>query len=162
PLGELRIAFFADNGIASPEPETAAAVRAAANALAEEVRSMEERRPPGIEESFDLEMRWIGPDGGDGLRGFLAMLGSTTTHPLLEGWLGKLEPYRTNLAGFSGYWMALDQFRARMFAFLQDYDAILSPVCARAAVPHGASIEEDTFRGFSYTMTHNITGWPAA
>ncbi len=24
------------------------------------------------------------------------------------------------------------------------------------------SIEEKNFKGFSYTMTHNLTGWPAA
>ncbi len=31
-----------------------------------------------------------------------------------------------------------------------------------AAIPHGTSIEEKNFKGFSYTMTHNLTGWPAA
>jgi amidase len=49
-----------------------------------------------------------------------------------------------------------------MFAFLEDFDAILSPVYPQAALPHGRSIEERTFQGFSYTMTHNLTGWPAA
>jgi amidase len=96
------------------------------------------------------------------LRAYLAAIGSTRTHPLLDGWLAKLEPYRTTLAGFAGYWMALDQFRQRMFGFLQDYDAILSPVCASPAVLHGTSIGDETFPGFSYTMTHNLTGWPAA
>ena len=123
---------------------------------------IEERRPPGVEESYELEMRMIGPDGGDGLRAYLAAIGSTRTHPLLEGWLKKLEPYRTTIDGFAEYWAALDRFRARMFAFLEDYDAIISPVCPQAALPHGSSIEERTFQGFSYTMTHNLTGWPAA
>jgi amidase len=161
-LGDLRIAFFTDNGIAPVEPETAAVVRRAACAIAKEVKAIEERRPPGIEETYDLEMRWIGPDGGDGLRAYLAEIGSARTHRLLEGWLSKLEPYRTTLAGFADYWAALDRFRGRMLAFLQDYDAIVSPVCANPALPHGASIEESTFRGFSYTMTYNVTGWPAA
>jgi amidase len=161
-LGDLRVAFFTDNGIVPAEAETAAVVRQAAAAIANEVRKMDERRPPGVEESYELEMSLIGPDGGDGLRAFLAAIGSTRTHPLLDGWLAKLERYRTTVAGFAGYWAALDRFRARMFAFLKDYDAILSPVCAHAALPHGSSIEEDTFQGFSYTMTHNLTGWPAA
>jgi amidase len=161
-LEDLRLAFFTDNGIVPADPETVDVVRRAAAAIVNEVRSVDEQRPPGIEESYHLEMRLIGPDGGDGLRAFLAAIGSTRTHPLLEGWLAKLEPYRTTLAGFAGYWAALDQFRARMFGFLQNYDAILSPVCASAALPHGASIEERTFLGFSYTMTHNLTGWPAA
>jgi len=161
-LGDLRLAFFTDNGIAQADPETIAVVQRAAAALASEVKAMDERRPPGVEESYDHEMRLIGADGGDGLRAFLAYIGSTRTHPLLDGCLQKLEAYRTTLAGFAQYWADLDQFRARMFSFLQEYDAILSPVCARAALPHGTSIEEGTFQGFSYTMTHNLTGWPAA
>jgi amidase len=39
---------------------------------------------------------------------------------------------------------------------------VLSPVASQPAVPHGMSIDDDVFRGFSYTMTHNLTGWPAA
>jgi amidase len=49
-----------------------------------------------------------------------------------------------------------------MFAFLHDFDAILSPVAAFPAVPHGHSTDDAIFPGFSYTMTHNMTGWPAA
>lgn len=161
-LKDLRIAFFTDNGIVPVDQETIAIVQKAAASLEHEVNRIEERRPPGVEESYDLEMGMIGPDGGDSLRAFLTAIGSTRTHPLLEGWLKKLEPYRTTIDGFAEYWAALDHFRARMFTFIQDYDAILSPICPQAALPHGRSIEERTFQGFSYTMTHNLTGWPAA
>jgi amidase len=161
-MKDLRIAFFTDNGIVRADSETIAVVQLAAQSLQSEVNRIEERRPPGVEESYDLEMRMIGPDGGDGLRAFLTAIGSTHTHQLLDGWLAKLEPYRTTLAGFAEYWAALDRFRARMFAFLEDYDAIISPVFVQAALPHGRSTEERTFQGFSYTMTHNLTGWPAA
>ncbi len=161
-MKDLRIAFFTDNGIVPADAETTAVVQQAAVSLQREVNRIEERRPPGLEESYDLEMQMIGPDGGDALRAYLAAIGSAHTHPLLDGWLKKLEPFRTTLDGFAEYWAALDRFRARMFAFLENYDAILSPVCPQAALPHGRSIEEPTFRGFSYTMTHNLTGWPAA
>jgi amidase len=161
-MKDLRIAFFSDNGIVPADAETIAVVLQAAAALQNEVQRIEECRPPGVDESYELEMRMIGADGGDGLRAFLTAIGSTRTHRLLEGWLTKLEPYRTTIDGFAEYWAALDRFRARMFAFLEDYDAIISPVCPQAALPHGNSIEERIFRGFSYTMTHNLTGWPAA
>jgi amidase len=161
-LKDLRIAFFTDNGIVPADAETIAVVERAAAALENDVNRIEERCPSGIEESYDLEMQMIGPDGGDGLRAFLTAIGSTRTHPLLDGWLAKLEPYRTTIDGFAGYWAALDRFRARMFAFLEDFDAILSPVYPQAALTHGRSIEDGTFQGFSYTMTHNLTGWPAA
>ena len=157
-----RIAFFCDNSIAAPTAETVETVRAAARALADAGMTVEECRPPGIEQSYELEMKLIGADGGDRLREFLRSIGSTQTHPLLQGWLAKLEPYRTSLAGFAEYWAELDGFRTAMCEFLSRYDAILSPVCANPALPHGTSIEDANFRGFSYTMTYNVTGWPAA
>src|SRR5215471_1433310 len=96
-----RVAFFCDNGIAVPTRETVETVRAAARALADAGMIVEECRPPGIEQSYDLEMKLIGADGGDGLREFLRSIGSTRTHPLLDGWLIKLEPYRTSFGGFA-------------------------------------------------------------
>jgi amidase len=162
PLRSLRIAFFTDNGIVPADADTDAAIRRAILKLAGEVMSVEECRPDGIEESYDLEMKMIGPDGGDSLRRYLCEIGSVKTHPLLDGWLEKLAPWRTGIDGFAKYWASLDHFRDRMFAFLQRFDAILSPVAAQPAVPHGTSLEDNVFRGFSYTMTHNLTGWPAA
>ena len=117
------------------DPDTIRTVRAAALALQSDGLSVEENRPPVIEQSYDLEMKFIGPDGGDGLRHFLHEIGSHETHPLLEGWLRKLESYRTDLAGFAKYWAELDRFRAEMCAFLNGFDAILSPVRAARRAP---------------------------
>jgi amidase len=158
----VRVAFFESNGIADPTAETAQAMREAARALAEGGIAVREQRPPLVEQSQELEMKLLGAQGGDTVRECLKWAGSAEAHPLLEAWISKIEPYRTTLEGFAGYWAELDRFRAAMFAFLGEYDAILSPVCATPALPHGASIDDRHFRGFSYTMTHNLTGWPAA
>ncbi len=156
-VGGLRLAFFADNGVMRPDPVTEAVVRRAGREL-----GAEEIRPPLVERSYDLEMRFLGPDGGDGLRDFAKAIGSFEAHPLFEGWLRKLESCRTTVPGFAQLWAELDEFRNAMFGFLKDYDAVLSPVAAFPAVPHGTSTEDSVFPGFSYTMTHNMTGWPAA
>jgi amidase len=161
-LSKLRVAFFTDNGILAADADTRATVKAAANALTDVVQSVEERRPLLIERSYDLEMELLGIDGGDGLRTFAQSIGSHQTHPLLEGWLAKLESCRTDLAGFAKFWGALDEFRAAMYGFLNNFDVLLSPVSFNPAVPHGTSIADNVFPGFSYTMTHNLTGWPAA
>ncbi len=153
----LRIAFFTDNGVMPPDAATEETVLRAAAAL-----HADAVRPPLVERSYDLEMRFLGPDGGDGLRDFAKAIGSFEAHPLFEGWLRKLESCRTSIAGFAQLWAELDQFRNEMFAFLRDYDAVVSPVAAFPAVPHGASTGDAVFPGFSYTMTHNLTGWPAA
>jgi amidase len=158
----LRVAFFVDNGVVTPDAATIATVRKAANALAAAGHHVAEARPACIHRSWPLEMRILGPDGGDGIRQYLKSIGSTQTHPLLDAWLRKYEPLRTDLAGFAKAWEELDEFRTQMRAFLSNYDAILSPVAARPAVPHGTSVDDDIFPGFSYTMTHNLTGWPAA
>ena len=112
--------------------------------------------------AYEIEMKILGADGGDSLREYLRGIGSAETHPLLERWLSKLEPYRTDARGFARYWEELDDFRNRMFALLRNHDALLSPVCEHAALPHGESVRDDIFPGFGYTMVHNLTGWPAA
>lgn len=161
-LGKLRVAWFTDNGILAADVDTTVIVEAAARVLEGIVQSVEEKRPPLIERSYDLEMELLGVDGGDGLREFLSDIGSDRTHPLLEGWLSKLEDCRTDVAGFAKYWTELDRFRDAMSGFLRDYDVLLSPVSFSPAVKHGTSTNDDVFPGFSYTMTHNLTGWPAA
>jgi amidase len=156
------VAFFTDNGILPADEDTRKTVHDAVAALERAGYRIEEARPACIGQSYDLEMKILGPDGGDGLKAFAASIGSDRLHPLFEGWLTKLQPYRTDLTGFARYWAELDRFRAEMSAFMTRYDAILSPVAAFPAVPHGTSIDEAIFPGYSYTMTHNMTGWPAA
>lgn len=162
PIGKLRIAYFTDNGLATPDADTIATVRAAAAALEPQVALIEERRPPSIERAYDLEMKFFAPDGADGMRAYLKAIGSERRHPLLDAWLAKHEAFRTDLAGFGNCWSELDAFRDAMHGFMRDYDAILSPAASLPAVPHGTSVDEATFLGFSYTMAHNLTGWPAA
>jgi amidase len=158
----LRAAFYTDNGLAAADADVSAAVRAAAGAIAPAVRSVTESRPACLPAAYDLEMKLIGPDGGDGLRSYLRHIGSLSVHPLLTGWLDKLEPYRTDVAGMARYWSELDRYRAEMTLFLRDYDVILCPAYIHAALPHGESIRDENFRGFSHTMAFNVAGWPGA
>jgi amidase len=47
-----------------------------------------------------------------------------------------------------------------MLGFFHKHDLILCPVNALPALEHGAS--PDNFPAFSYTIAHNLTGWPGA
>jgi amidase len=161
-LRPARVAWYSDNGFAAANAEVSSVVRAAAQSLIGEATAVEEARPVCLADAYDLEMKLIGADGGKSLWDYLSDLGSTRVHPLVRGWLEKLEPYRTDLAGFQGYWAELDRYRAEMTAFLRDFDVILCPAYTQAALPHGASILDENFRGFSHTMAYNVTGWPAA
>jgi amidase len=161
-LNGLRIAFHTDNGCCAAGEEVAVVVEAAAGALASDTATVESVRPACLSESYELEMKLLGADGGDSLRAYLVSLGSASLHPLLTGWLDKLEAYRTDLPGFQGYWAEWDGYRAEMASFLGRYDAIICPVYPQAALPHGASVEDANFRGFSYTMAYNLAGLPSA
>lgn len=152
-VSKLRIAWYAGGA----DAEVAAVVRAAGRAM-----GAVEDCPACFDSAYDVEMKLLGADGGDALHADLAALGSDSLHPLLTGWLDKLRPYRTDLAGFGQYWAEWDGFRAAMTAFLRRYDAIVCPVYAHVALPHGTSIEPENFRSFAHTMAYNVSGLPAA
>ena len=122
---------------------------------------MTESRPACLADAYEIEMKLLGADGGASLWDYLKSIGSTRVHPLLQAWLDKLEAYRAAF-GIYQYWAEWDCYRAGMFAFLRNYDAILCPVYTQAALPHGTSTQDENFRGFSHTMAYNLTGWPAA
>jgi amidase len=161
-IGSLRIAFHTDNGCCAASDEVEAVVRSAAGALGSDVAVVEAAHPSCVSDAYDLEMKLLGADGGDGLRAYLAELGSPLAHSLLTGWLDKLEAYRTDLAGFQSYWAQWDGYRTEIASFLRRYDAIVCPVYPQPALLHGVSIHEANFRGFSYTMAYNLAGLPAA
>ena len=161
-LRGLRVAFYTANGLVRTGEDVAAVVRSAAGALEHDVASVQEDRPQCLAAAYDLEMKLLGADGGDSLRAYLSELGSTHVHPLLTGWLDKLEPYRADLAGFQNYWAEWDRYRAEMSSFLGKYDAVVCPVYPQAALPHGVSTGADNFRGFGHTMAYNLAGLPGA
>jgi amidase len=151
---DLRVAVYAG----ASDPEIADAVRNAARAFPNAV----ETAPACLDDAWELEMKLLGVDGGDGVREYLASIGSTKVHPLLTGWLDKLEPYRTDAAGLARYWHEWDCYRASMSAFAQQYDVLLCPAYSKAGLRHGESVRDENFRGFRHTMAFNVAGWPAA
>ena len=62
-------AWYTDNGIAAASAEVAQVVRAAAYSLEDNAAAVEEARPACLERAYDLEMKLLGADGGDALRG---------------------------------------------------------------------------------------------
>ena len=159
-LRRLRIAYHTDNGIASATAETADTVTRAAMSLIDAGVAVDEARPAGIERTYQLFFDLFGADGGVGLQSRLKSLGTTDTHPLMQQFLRLLGPSACTTADAFARLARLEQFRAEMFAFWQNYDAILCPTCAVPAIPHGTSWEHWT--AISYTMAYNLTGWPGA
>jgi amidase len=161
-LSSLRVAFHTDNGISTPTPETISIVKTAARALKDAGVRVEEARPEGIEETYELMHGLLGADGGAGVQTLLKLAGTLETHPLLQRVQELLRPRAITTVELGGLLMRLYRFRSRMLAFMEHYDAIISPACAHPAAAHGNSFTEQTGTAFSYTMTYNLTGWPSA
>jgi amidase len=166
---DLRIAFFTDNGFAPCAPAVKDAVNRCAASLARSGLRVEERRPPNVEQAFDLEFALLGADGVDGIDAYLRDAGSTSRHPLLTAWLDRMRPLRASASQLGTIWSQWDSYRAEMARFFEDYDAILCPLYTQPALPHGESIhpgssagQSGNFEGFSYTMAWNVAGAPAA
>ena len=117
-------------------------------------------RPPGIEQTYEIYLGLFTADGGAGIESLLKEAGTHRVHPLMQR---VLELQRqgaksvAELAALVGRW---DAFRREMLSFMSNYDALLCPVCSFAGMAHGSTY--DRLSCFSYTMTSNLTGWPAA
>jgi amidase len=159
-LRKLRVAFHTDNGIVAPSSEIADAVKKAAAVLAELGVSVEEVRPPAIEQTYEIYLGLFTADGGAGIESLLRDVGTTRVHPLMQRVLDlQHQGVKTvaQLGELIGRW---DAFRREMLSFMANYDALLCPVCSFAGMEHGSTY--DQLSSFSYTMTSNLTGWPAA
>jgi len=159
-LKSLRVAFHADNGIETPSQETTDAVLSAAKALETSVSRVEEVRPPEIEQTYGIYFSLFTADGGVGLEALLAAAGTRQVHPLMRRVLELQRSHAKSMAAFvelTGQW---DAFRRSLLTFMEQYDVLVCPVCSFAGMVHGSTY--DRLPAFSYTMTYNLTGWPAA
>lgn len=161
-LKSLRVAFHADNGIIAPTPEIAAAVGDAARALSDAGAHVEETRPPVLEQAYEILLGLFASDGGAALQMLLLMCGTDEKHALMQRLLGIMQSRTLTAQEVAGVVMQWDMYRSEMLSFMEDYDLILCPPCARPAMPHGTTYDEENLPVFSYTMTYNLTGWPGA
>jgi amidase len=159
-LRGLRVAFHTNNGIATPAPDIAATVNQAAEALAEAGILVEEARPAAIERTYEIYLELFTADGGVGLDALLKEAGTQRVHPLMERVLELQRRGAKTMPEFAALVGRWDAFRREMLAFMSNYDALLCPVCSFAGMEHGSTY--DRLSCFSYTMTFNLTGWPAA
>ncbi|MCB0184024.1 MAG: amidase, partial [Caldilineaceae bacterium] len=151
-LEALRIAFFTDNGIATPTPETIEAVQRTAKLLSAIVATAEEACPAPIARTPEIFDR----------------LWSTYAHSwrqkllLKAGTIDHIDPAAREKV-FPAMSLAdvaeeVGRFRSEMLGFMANTDILICPVNAYPAMPHGS--EDANMPAFSYTMTFNLTGWP--
>ena len=152
---DLRVAFYTDNGLTSPSPDTVSTVRTAASVLAEHGVSVTEDRPQGVSDAERLWYSLYLADGGAWIRRLIHAAGTERLSSALE-WMQTAQPISlTEFTQELGRW---NVYRSEMLAFMEPYDVVLCPVSATPATRHDDPDGPD----FTYTFVHNLTGWPGA
>jgi amidase len=163
-LGSLCAAFYTDNGIVSPTRETVRVIEKTVESLSDAGLKVEETRPEGVEQSYDIIIGLFGADGGAGIRRQLQDLGTTEISPLLQRFLDLSRAYKaTTVSGFLDLMRKRAMFKSSVFSFMEKYDIIICPVCAWPAPPHGFSFDDEGIKAaVSYTCAYNLTGMPGS
>jgi amidase len=156
-LKGLRAAVCTDNGIVTPEPEVAQAVREAAGALSEVGVTTEDAWPAQAVESTRLWLAILVADGGAWIRRLLAKAGTTQVHPTVANRFFGVEPI--SAPEFTELLSEWDRLRSAMLSFMARYDVIVCPASAFPAAPHGELNTKGD--GHTYSRIFNLTGWPA-
>ena len=156
-LEGLRVALLLDNGVVAPDPAVAAAVRAAADALANAGARVEERRPPGLSETQQLFSAVLLMDGGAEIRRLLEQCGTRIEDSSLAPLARVPAPAADERVRTIERW---DRFRSELSVWGETTDLVVSPPYPTAAFRHGES--DARMASFSYTMTWNLSGWPGA
>jgi amidase len=157
-LEGLHAAFYTDNDVVSPTPETAETVQQAADALSDAGAAVVEDRPTEAKNAVGLWMDLATADGGDWVRRLLQAVGTTEVHPVIKTrFLSREAVSSADFSQMFGRWSGM---RAAMTSFMENYDVMLCPVNAYPAMSHETAFDQAI--GWSYTRIYNLTGWPVA
>jgi amidase len=160
-VGRLRVAWFGDNGIRTPTPETITAVEAAVAAIGSTGAHLEAQVPPDIAAARPA---WEAVIRGDGFAWLWRLIeqAGTPGHGSFDtfGWV-TLRPGEP-LAGdaLTAAVEHADDVRARLLRWMRPFDLLICPVLPLPALRHGES--RTPAYGDTYSEIHNLTGWPAA
>jgi Asp-tRNA(Asn)/Glu-tRNA(Gln) amidotransferase A subunit family amidase len=167
-LHKLRIGYFEDDGATAVTPETAAAVRKAADSLRAQGFEVEPWRPENLDRAWQL---WWNLFGRAGQMAFA---------PTLDGHDAELSPilrdFRARVAEENPLTaddllktlLMRDALRAAFLAKMEKFPILLCPVCAIPAFRHGErswSVDGRKvkyLKAMSYSQWFNLLGNPAA
>jgi amidase len=157
-VSNLRIAWYADNGIVPAAPDIQRVVAETARLLQARGLNIEHKLLPGMRElvSCSTALREAANPGL--ILRLLERYGTTEPGPDLAGYLDP--KFLMAAERFDPIMMEeIDEARSRALAFFGDYDAILCPPSHALARPHQAT-HGDSFDDWSYITIHNLLGWP--
>ncbi len=157
-LSQLRIAWYADNGILAPAGDIQRVIIETARKLRAQRFDIEEKRLPGMRELVDLSTGLREAANAGLILRLLQRYGTQQPGPDLDGYLSAEGIARSSSLD-PALMEAIDEARSRALGFFRDYDVILCPASHALARAHRAS-HGDSFDDWSYATIHNLLGWP--
>jgi len=154
-LKKLRVAYYLDNQLVTPTPETIEAVHAALKSLDGSVASVTEAFHGGDVEWSELSGKLLRADGGAWRQRILAKHGTTQASP---GFAKGITGESISSPEFTELVEKRDALRSRLLKWFQAYDVI---VCPTNAFPAPSFIKPIPSTA-GYTSIYNLAGWPAA
>jgi amidase len=136
-------------------------VEEAANVIANAGSNVKNSCPKCVKQSFEIFSGLMAADRGAGVQTLLQMIGTKEMHIWTSKLLKLHHNFGMTLAELGNLIRKLIGFKRSFLSFMHEFDAIICPVCAFPAQPHGTTIAAKNIPAFSYTMTHNLTGWPS-
>lgn len=160
-IAGLNMAFYVSDGNRPPDPETSDALLMAIEALGEAGAEVLESEPPRIGDTLDLHLVLAVLDHPT-VGQWIEMAGTEELHPWTEAGIVYMraagEAFTIEDLAAAHYDWA--EFRSDLLRFIADFDCLVSPVAAFPALPHGEALSGENFDAFSYSLLHNLTGWP--
>lgn len=159
-IKKLKIAYYADDGIATPSADIVSSIHAVASVLKMAVKSVQEDRPAVLSEMEALLTNsiFLGGDEGEWLIDIFKKLNLESLSPLLLEFLELAKKSKLSITELRWSWIKFDQCRRAMLQFMNSYDVIICPVAATVAKEHGKSYKE--IRDFSYSICYSLVNWP--
>jgi len=167
-IRKLRVAHFVDDGITPVTPETAAAVRTAAEALRTQGFQVAEWRPQNLDRVWQL---WWNLFGRAGQMAFAPTIENHEAElsPILRAFRAKVaEVPPLTAQELLNTLLARDVLRANLLAKMEEFPILICPACAVPAFRHGErewtvqGRKVEYLKAMSYSQWFNLLGNPAA
>jgi Asp-tRNA(Asn)/Glu-tRNA(Gln) amidotransferase A subunit family amidase len=167
-IRKLGVAYFVDDEVTPVTPETAAAVRTAADALGKQGFKVTEWRPQNLDRVWQL---WRNLFGRAGQMSFAPTIGNREAElsPILRAFRAMVaEAPPLTAQDLLNTLLARDVLRGKLLEKMEEFPILLCPVCAIPAFRHGErewmvpGRKVEYLKAMSYSQWFNLLGNPAA
>jgi amidase len=159
-LPELKVAYFIDNGVVSPDIATQETMKKVIDVARSEFFAVAEINLPELKDTFHFiwETIFLAGDGGQLLSQLFDKKPEALLSPLLQTYYEGARKCKLSALELRLNFMGIDNYRRSIFQAMQNYDLVICPVSATPARVHETTNQH--LHDYTYSMMFNLLGWP--